>query len=354
MKGLTVGMVAIAALLGGCNASARRLNLEELRRVRKDSVRRLHQAVSDHANPAIRSGAVEGLELGIGAEALPWIRLALLDEQPVVLFAGCVAVGRLRDEGSLSVLRKLALDADANVRVGALFALHQLGDTSGSGWLPGLLLTHEDISVRRNAALVLGWMGQQGGVKLLARAMHDPETSVRRHALAALALLGNEDAVRDLLIMSQSGVGSEEVFAINALAEIRSSDHRDNFRYKLQTATHLESRLAAAYALGLLGLDDGYRLALRSLRIELPRVPDDAGDPPEDQVLRAKLLAIRALGSIGKVESVSVLNDLMRSHEDDRVRTAYAAAILRITRVRGHAVSVPRRLSAAAPRAVNP
>lgn len=354
MKGLTVGIVAIASLLGGCNAGPRRLSLEELRRVRLDSVRHLHRAVSDHANPAIRSGAVEGLELGIGAEALPWIRLALLDKQPVVLFAGCVAVGRLRDEGSLSVLRKLAEDADANVRIGALFALHQLGDTSGSGWLPGFLLTHDDISVRRNAALVLGWMGQQGGVKLLARAMHDPDASVRRHALAALALLGNDDAVRDLLIMTQSGVGSEEVFAINALAETRSGDHRDNFRYKLQTATHLESRLAAAHALGLLGLDDGYRLALRALRIELPRVADDANDPPEDQVLRAKLLAIRALGSISRAESVSVLDELMRLHEDERVQTACAAAILRITRARGHADSGPRRLSAASPRGVNP
>ena len=290
----------------------------------------LKAAIGYPHNPVVRVEAVEALQSCGGDEALPWIRSALLDDHPAVRFAACVAVGETRDAVADAAVQKCLRDENANVRVAALYARHRLGHTEQTGRIPGYLLNDEDATVRRNAALLLGLLGEPGSVKVLARAMKDPDPGVRHHALEAMARLGNREARQELTFMTGAGVGSEEVFAIQALATTRDPVYSETFRYKLATATHLETRLAAARGLGFLGSAEGWDLALRALRVDRPKT-DDPQDPAAGQVLRARQLAASTLGAIGDAKALPPLAKLMADRGDPRVQVSAARAILEIT-----------------------
>jgi hypothetical protein len=103
----------------------------------------------------------------------------------------------------------------------------------------------------------------------------------------------------------------------------------DTFRYKLATATHLETRLAAARGLGLLGFDDGFDMALRALRTERPP-NEDPNDPPSGQILRIRQLAAAALGAIGRTDALFALKKQMDDPSDPRLQVSAAGAILQI------------------------
>jgi len=280
-------------------------------------------------NPIVRVEAVEALQQSARAEALPWIRSALLDENAAVRFAACVAVGALRDDLADKAVRDLLSDENDSVRVAALFARHRLGFTQDTGRMTYYLLEHPDASVRRNAALVLGLLGERGAIKVLARAMTDRDEGVRQHALEAMARLGNREAAQELAFMTNAGVGSDEVFAILALSETHDPRYVDTFRYKLGTAMHLETKLAAIRALGEMGQDDGYELALQSLTRRRATVKDPE-DPPAGQVLRIRQMAAAALGAVGREEALGPLQEAMEGTADPRIQVSAAGAVLRI------------------------
>jgi HEAT repeat protein len=192
-------------------------------------------------------------------------------------------------------------------------------------------LEHEDPAVRRNAALLIGRLGEPSAVPVLARAMKDAEPGVRQHALEALARLGNAEARQELIFMSNSGIGSEEVFAVNALAELRDARLRETFRFKLAKGPHLETKLASARALGMLGARDGLDAALRALRTP-PSTTRDPADPPEDQRLRVRQLAASALGAIGGTAAVESLAPILEKPADPRLQVSAAKAVLEIER----------------------
>jgi HEAT repeat protein len=279
--------------------------------------------------------SVEALESAAREEALPWVRAALHDEHPAVRFAACLAAGNARDNLAEGAIRRCASDENASVRVAALYALHRLGKTDQSGKLATYLLKDKDPSARRNAALVLGMLGESGAVPILARAVKDDqEPGVRQHALEALALLGNNEAKQELVFRTNSGVGSEEVMALNALIVTRDPKFADTYKYKLATAAHVETRLAAARGLGLLGDDTGGRYALDALKLDHPPVTD-ANDSAEGQLLRVRQLACAALGAVRRPDSLPALAREMESNPDPRVQIAAARAILDVLRARG-------------------
>lgn len=289
----------------------------------------LKAALRYESNPAVRVQAVEALQESADPATLPWIRSALLDEHPGVRFAACLALGHHRDAGAADGIAKCLSDADPSVRLSAIFARHRLGRSDRTGELAGALLKHPDAAVRRNAALILGLLGEPGAVKVLAKAMKDGDGGVRQHALEAMAKLGNPEAKQELSFLSNSGVGSEELFAVSALAETRDRELADAHRYKLENAAHLETRLAAARALGLLGDASGYEVALSSLRTPKPTSTDPT-DPAPAQALRLQQLAAAALGAIREPRALADLRRVMESSTDPRVQVSAAKAIVEI------------------------
>lgn len=289
----------------------------------------LKAAVRYQANPVVRVEAVEALEsCGLGS-VLPWLRAAITDDHPAVRFAACVAVGRRGDHVATSSLRDRVYDEDASVQVAALFALHQLGHTEGTGRIPTYLVARNEVTVRRNTALLLGMFDAQTSIKVLARAMRDTDEGVRHHALEAMAKHGVHEAKQELAFMTSSGVGSQEVFAIAALAGTGDKTYVDTFRYKMKRGVHLETRLAAARALGDLGLDDGFELALQTIRRPV-RVRRASHDGAGSQRLRTTQLSAAVLGVIGRLDALPSLSRLLKQSRDPRIQVSVAKAILDI------------------------
>ncbi|MHC5112214.1 MAG: HEAT repeat domain-containing protein, partial [Planctomycetota bacterium] len=225
--------VVITIALSVCaTAWAGSPNTANRREIKQRAFDGLKAAVTYEYNPGIRVAAVEAMEAAETEDALPWIRLALRDDYPAVRFAACLAVARLKDKTSLETVQSLIRDKDANVQVAALLACHALGDDAKTAKMPPYLLDHEDVAVRRNAAMVFGLFDSEGAVKILARAMSDKDNGVREYALEALARHRNPEGEQELVFMTNTGVGSDEVFAINALATTRDKKYRDTYLYK--------------------------------------------------------------------------------------------------------------------------
>lgn len=325
-------MLLTALLVVGCARPRFSQNAVDRVTLSRRALGILSAAVRYDQNPAVRVAAVEALETAAPDEGAAWIRAALWDDHAAVRFAACLAVGRLRDAESTGTIRARVSDVDANVQVAALFALHRLGREENTGRMATYLLAGDDVTLRRNAGLVLGMMDEPSAVKVLARAMEDRDPGVRHHALEAMARLGNREARQELTFMTNAGIGPEEVFAIAALAATRDPVYAQAFRYKLATATHIETRLAAARGLGLLGLDEGYDVALRALRFVRP-VRRSANDSREGQALRARQMAASALSAIGRVDALPALARLLDRSRDPRVQVSAARAILEILAV---------------------
>ncbi len=325
--------------LVGCVAAAKPVAAKPAGAIAPTPMDAIKAGLAYRDNPVVRAEAVEALESLASPETLPWVRSALLDDHAGVRFAACMVLGKVQDSGATSMIRKCLTDKNESVRVAVIYALHRLGQTEFTERLPNYVLTHPDPVVRRNAAIAISMLGQPSAITVLARAMKDPDPGVRNHALEGMARLGNKEAARELTFLANSGIGSDEVFAINALAGTNDPIYEDAFRYKLINGSHLETRLAAARALGRLRIDAGLPVVLDALKPTLA-VRAEPGDPPVEQTLRIRQLACAAAGAIGSPRAVPALETLLRDSVDPRVQISAARALLEISQKRD-AVSSP-------------
>jgi HEAT repeat protein len=333
MKPVVGWALAVMGLtLAGCAANPYRPGSPAAAELRARALASLKQGVRYPHVPIVRCQAVEALQEIAPAEGVPWIRSALGDENAGVRFAACLALGTLRDTTSKARITACLDDPDPSVQVGAIFALHRLGDTSQTHRLPEYLLDAPDPAVRRNAATVLGHLGEPGAVKLLARVMNDSDEGLQLQALEAMALLGNEEARQQLVFLAHSGLGAREAFAITALGHTGDAQFAEMYAYKLKTAQHWETKLAAARALGRLGRRDGYAMAAKCVTFNRPdrRAEVVADDSLELQIVRIRSMAALALGDIGDQRALPPLADAIDHPYDPRVELAAALAILKI------------------------
>ena len=288
------------------------------------------QAATFPENPVVRAQAIETLQEIQGEQAASWFRQALSDEHPGVRFAACMAIGTIRHKPSEALVRLRLADPDASVRVAAMYALRRMGDQSFVREWAEIITSHPDVPVRRNAVLALGRLGEQGAAGLLRRVRReDKDESVQLQALEGMALLGDRHAVADLIFYANSNVGALQVFALATLGRIGDPRCIPTLEYCFKNAPYLESRLAAARALGMMSRADGFQLALQSLDWNRPdpKLPEDQ---PENQIMRVRTQAALALGAIGKPEALTPLRGRMEQDADPRCQLAAATAILQI------------------------
>jgi HEAT repeat protein len=217
-----------------------------------------------------------------------------------------------------------------------MFALRRLGHEGFVEQWAHLVRSEPDAAVRRNAVMALGQLGEKEAVALLKRVREDPDMGVRLQALESMGLLGSGEAVKQLIFYANGAIGDQQAFALIALGRIGDPQCLETLQYGLAKAPHLESRLAAARALGMMGRDDGYRLASWALTWNQPD-PKLTDDPPANQVMRKRTMACFALGAIGKEDALEPLHRRMEDGTDPRVQLAASAAVLRI--VKGRAAS---------------
>lgn len=322
-------LLLIASMLAGCTGSSGP-DLMGVQDYRQKALECLKRGLGYAALPSVRIQSIESLETASPSEGVPWIRIALTDEHPAARFAACMALGTLKDKGSMQSMRKLLNDPDDSVRVAAIYALHRMGDTQHSALLADYLDQNHNLPAKRNAILAFGRLGEKGAIPLLARMVNNRDEGVHAQALESLALLGHEDAMRQLAFEANSGTGPQQVFAINALALIRSEKFVPVFKSAFKTGQFPEVKLAAARALGAMGSKEGLSEAMRMIDFSSPNTKVLKDDPAENQIMRMRQMAALALGDIGDPAALPRLTERMQDNVDPRVQVAAARAILQI------------------------
>ncbi|CAN5411783.1 hypothetical protein BH09PLA1_BH09PLA1_36560 [soil metagenome] len=269
------------------------------------------------SDPILRANAIEAIQNTIGKEAAGQVVQGLSDPEPVVRFASTMAAGTLQLAEAKPALWDMAqTDTDTSVRVAARFALHRLGDTRLSHDLEKFAVD-TDKWVRANTAMVLGQLGEKSALNILKAMVSDRESVVRLQVSEAMWRLGDREGMENLVALSLSQAPDDQIIATLALVQPRNQDVSGVVYSKL-VSDYPEASLAAARAMGILGSDSGYTIAMNATR---------AVDP------RARAMAALALGAIGRSDAQPALTRLL-GDQNPNVKLSAATAILQLKQPR--------------------
>lgn len=198
-------------------------------------------------DPKIRAIAVERLG-STGGEGVPGLLFrAMADKNEEVRLAATAALKELADPsiagllvnalkepnkwlparvaevlislGSLAVpaLRSALEDSDPVFRAYVIEILGEVGDRSSVDTLH-LALGDSVANIRRQAAAALGKTGYPGSVGFLVEALNDPEIKVKVQAIRSLGIIGGPEAVRHLTEMAEHSNLAVRCAALDALS----------------------------------------------------------------------------------------------------------------------------------------
>lgn len=288
--------------------------------------------------PTVRIHALEAFAEVAPAEGVKCLAVPLNVESlyhgtcaAALMAAGNAAALGPLDEKLASDIRTRAESPNGHVRAGAVYALHKMGDRSHTSALSDLLLRHKDPSVRANAALVLGRLGEPSSVKLLQTALRREEKTLPKlQILEALAMLGDDYAANRLMFEGQSEVAQQCLVALSLLANTGHAGAEELFLYRFQTSKYPEIRLQAARGLARLGSRIGAPYAREMLTFNRPN--ESFSDLPADQkISRVRVLAALVLELAGEPDMLSDLKRILDdTGQDASARVAAARAMIRI------------------------
>jgi HEAT repeat protein len=267
------------------------------------------------SDPLLRGQAVDALRYLPPAEASKHLLPLLDDAYRGVRFSAAMLAGERKLKDLYGPIRRLArTDTDPNVAVAARFALHKLGDRRLTHDIERLAVS-QDPRVRGNVALALGLLGERSALKILRRMRLDDDPLVRQQALEAMWRLGDDDALEGLVALTASRYADDKIIGALALAGPRRQVVRAHVRGLLAGEdVHTEVSLVAARAMGMLGSDEGYKIAQDGARSK---------DPNQ------RFLAALALGAISRADAQDDLRKLLDDVEPN-VRLAAASALLQL------------------------
>jgi HEAT repeat protein len=270
-------------------------------------------AAEDSNRPGIRANAIEALQETSPRDAADAATKGLTDADPGVRFSACMAVGQLKLASAHQRLLEMH-DSDPSpvVQVGVRFALHRLGDTRYSHDLEKFA-RDSDPEIRGKTALALGLLQEPTAANILNPMRNDSEATVRLQAAASLWLMGDQRGLDDLVVWAISKFPDDLMIATLALAQPKDQSVIQHVRGNLVT-DYPEVDLAAARALGMLGSDEGYAIAVLGTKSKDPR---------------QRWLGARALGDIGRTDAQPILSALLKD-DDILVRVCAATAILEL------------------------
>lgn len=316
--------------LAGCSQTpaprAARMSVLEQAQLRQRALDFIHRAARSEID-VVCCNAIEALVQLDPDGGSRHFRAALGSPVPMVRFAGCLALGEIRDTGEIDRLRRLISDADPHVQLAAAYAAYRCGGRDAGWQLAGALRTHADENVRADAAFLIGKLGEPEAVAhLRLAATNDKSSKVRVLAIAAMARLGDREGIERLIQVAQ-GDATSRIVALQSIAELATERMRDALLFALSKGPsdeYLENRLIAARGLGKLNDKSGFDLAFWALTHR----HTDANDEEKDT--RVRVLAAMALGDVGDARALGELEKLAASQDDARVQLAASYAICRI------------------------
>jgi HEAT repeat protein len=249
---------------------------------------------------------------------LPVVQLGLEDENPGVRFAALVTAGKLRMLSLKPMAQRRLDDKNASVRAAALFAVKASGgEVDLSPMAP--MLASNDPGLRGNVAMLLGLLGDASAAPMLKemagvampRASDVRAAIVRVQVAEAVALLGDDEALDALRAAAYSPYPEVRILAVQAMGHVRDQRMAPAIIQMLEENPQ-ELKLAAAEALGRMGLPDGKAVALQA-----------AASPTATVRVQTAFALRRFDDPVTAAALVGLLND-----PEPVVRLAAAAAVL--------------------------
>lgn len=324
----TYGMVVVM-LLGvfGCNSrqanarSSSALSSVAVQTLKPRAMEILRSSLKDE-NPYLRAPAVEVVVQTGQKEMMSEITQRMDDSTVAVRFAAIVAAGDMQCFGCEQAVRKHLTSEDENIRLAAAYSLYKLNDVSSHAVLRQGL-NHADSTVRANAALLLGKLGNKENIPLLYGLLKDQtaDDKVRIQAVESIARLKDVRIYRGKLwALMISEYADDRVMGILGMAELGTVDAKNAIATML-TDDVPEIRLIAAEQLGRLGDTSGHDEIAGYLDKLATLNQSDFGT----------VTAVRAIGRIGTPELIAYLPKALNS-DSAIVRLTAAQSVLLLAR----------------------
>ena len=266
-----------------------------------------------------------------------------IDIEPYIYLSGTEASQEVAASDE-SILDEL-LSGDF-VKIGhAADAINKMADSDKQQFLNLNIskLKDDNVSVRKNAALALGIIGDAGAVEALEEALKDDGVYVRGAAVEALGRIGDSKEVVALVDILKGGHEYVREAAAEALGRIGDAGAVGALKDALKDEEEVVVvRKNAARALGAIGdsravealeeaLKDEDASVRRSVAVALGRISDARAvgaltDALKDEDALVRGFAAKALGTIGDMEAVGALKDALMD-EDASVRRSAVWAL---------------------------
>lgn len=212
-------------------------------------------------NPYIRNHAIEASVSTGQKHLISDITQRLADSSPAVRFTAAIAIGEMDCRTCQDSLNKLMQDENQNIPIAAAYALIKLGDSSHYQKIRDAAVS-ADNTLRANALLLLGKLGDRENMPLLYNALKDLDAQDKVHlqAVDSLAMMKDVQLYKSKLWpLLISKYADDRVMGIRGMGSLGTKEALDAIETKLKDDV-LEVRLVAAEELGkagnLKGLDE--------------------------------------------------------------------------------------------------
>ena len=330
---LWISAVLLTVGLTGCSQPAELgvIDATQRRTFRQAAVKCLEEAAFSRS-PALRMQSLEAFGTVAPKEGneLKAIPLNIENAYAGASFAALMAAGESNSKQLVELTRTRAEASDKNVRVAALYALHQFGDRRRTGELAVYLLEDSDEIVRANAALVLGRLRDPSMMRVLRKAQaKEKKEQPLFQILEALAALGDEKAIARLLFVGRSAIPQDATIALTMLANAEVKDAEELFWLRIKDGELPEVRVAATRGLAVLGKRQALEPAIGYLFFSSPD-RSAPNDPPQQQIDRIRGIAALALEALADPQALQPLQKAFETPgQSDYVRVAIARAAIR-------------------------
>ncbi len=322
-----LGIICFSWLWCGCRTPA--LSEQQSWEIRQRSLAELKLSVATADDPQLRVRALRGLEAAGDAHFDSWTRLALYDPAPAVRLEAILLLRNRSTDLSTDFWRRLLDDEDELVRAGAMLCLIETG-RSEYGEMPDRM-RHAVMELRRRPSAIpllmaLNERADDDELRHWLSIADEADVALRFAARASLVARGDPEITREMILQAQTAGERDQELAI----EILSLSADPNVLYilseRLENCESLRGRLKAARGLGRFGSDAGLQLAKECLGFE-PMSGDRAGLTSAADI---RASACEACAELPTLEVLLAVSERVVADDDPGVRTACAAAVLRI------------------------
>ncbi len=278
----------------------------------------VREALADESG-VIRSHAIEVIVTTKRRELMPQVLKLLADEQIHVRFGAGVAVGDMEYTPGEYMIKSMLEDPNPNARIAAAYALSRLGRAEYAEKIRDAAKS-TDQTVRANAALLLGKLGDKNNLPLLYEVLHAPDSvdKVRFQAVESIARLGDEQIYKNKLwALLISKYADDRVLGIRGMGLLNTVDAKNAIITMLNDEVG-EVRLCAAEQLAQMGDLAGEQEVVSYFKTQSP-------DLNEASV--ANIFATMAIGRMATASGTKYLPKLLQSRSKV-VRLTAAQSVL--------------------------